>query len=174
MPRLTDAEMIAISGPTAGAMVFNTTDSSHYNYAGPTVGWVKVGGGNIMSVFAGQNNPADGLTYFSGSSPFSPTTTSAMRKTFVRWKGVITLAEISTNSSGVAGSNEAWSFYVRVNNTTDYLIATVVSSSAERNFTNTNLSIPLNSGDYFEIKQICPTWVTNPTTVIQSGYVIIK
>jgi hypothetical protein len=61
-----------------------------------------------------------------------------------------------------------------VNNTTDYLIETIGASASERIFNNESLNIPVVSGDYFEIKAINPTWVTNPLTTIFGGNVVIE
>jgi len=66
------------------------------------------------------------------------------------------------------------SMYVRVNNSTDYLIATVSAATNERVFSNAGLSIPLAVGNYIEIKCIPPVWATNPLTFISAGYVYIE
>jgi hypothetical protein len=74
----------------------------------------------------------------------------------------------------VAGTNQAWSLYIRKNNTTDYLIATLSVATNERVFSNAGLSISMVTGDYFEIKGVQPTWTTNPTTTIYGGYVYLE
>lgn len=76
--------------------------------------------------------------------------------------------------SGTAGTSEDWSFYVRLNNTTDYLIATVGQAQSERIFSNAALSISVSAGDYIEIKMVNPTWATNPLTTIIGGYLYIE
>jgi hypothetical protein len=79
------------------------------------------------------------------------------------------------STSGTAGSNESWSLYVRVNNTTDYLIQTVGLSATERIWSNSSLSISVTADiDYLEIKSINPTWGTNPANLILGGYVYIE
>jgi hypothetical protein len=83
------------------------------------------------------------------------------------------IAKIYTYA-GTAGTAEAVSMYVRVNNTTDYLISTLSVSASERVFSNSALSIPLAVGDYIEIKCIPPVWVTNPLTFICGGYIYIE
>jgi hypothetical protein len=64
--------------------------------------------------------------------------------------------------------------YVRVNNTTDYLISTLSVAASERVFTSSALSIPLAVGDYVEMKCIPPIWATNPLTFIIGGYIYIE
>jgi len=54
------------------------------------------------------------------------------------------------------------------------LIATVGAATNERVFTNSALAITVSAGDYFEIKGVQPTWVTNPATTIYGGYVYIE
>jgi hypothetical protein len=92
---------------------------------------------------------------------------------YVRKTGSIKIAQIYCYS-GTAGTNQNWSLYIRINNTTDYLIATVGVSASERIFTNSALNIPVVAGDYFEIKGVQPTWTTNPATTIYGGYVYIE
>lgn len=126
--------------------------------------------GHTINVQALTSSPADAQTVYFGMLPKAPTTTANTSKVYVRQAGTITAAEIYCYS-GTAGTNESWSLYIRVNNTTDYLIATVAAATSERVFTNSSLSISLAAGDYFEIKGIQPTWVTNPLTCIYGGYI---
>jgi hypothetical protein len=67
-------------------------------------------------------------------------------------------------NTGAATSNEDWSLYIRKNNTTDYLIATVANTDAFKWWTNMNLNISLLPTDFFEMKFVNPIWVTNPIT----------
>lgn len=126
-----------------------------------------------VNVQALTSSPADAATAYFGNLPKAPTTTANISKIYFRRAGTINVAEIY-NYSGTAGTNEAWSLYVRKNNTTDYLIATVSAATNGRVFSNTALSIPIVSGDYVEIKMVNPTWVTNPLTCIFGGYLILN
>lgn len=129
--------------------------------------------GYAINVQALTSSPTDAQTVYFGTLPKAPTTTAAISKVEVRKAGTLKIAEIYCYS-GTAGSNESWSLYIRVNNNTDYLIATLAVSASERIFSNTGLSIPLGVGDYFEIKSVQPTWGTNPLTTIYGGYVYIE
>jgi len=105
--------------------------------------------------------------------PKAPVTTANISKCHVRKAGTIKAATIYCYS-GTAGSAESWSLYIRKNNTTDYLIATLSVSASERIFSNIALDIPMAVGDYFEIKGVQPTWANNPATTIYGGYIYIE
>jgi len=129
--------------------------------------------GYSIKVQALTSSPTDAQTVYFGMLPKAPVTAAATSKIYVRQAGTITAAEIYCYS-GTAGTNESWSLYIRVNNTTDYLIQTVSAATNERVFSNSSLSISLNANDYFEIKSVQPTWATNPLTTIYGGYVRIN
>jgi hypothetical protein len=119
-------------------------------------------------------SPADATTYFWGATATVPITTSAQRKVYIRRTGTIRSAEYYTIALGTAGSNESLSIYVRVNDTTDYLIATVSASTAERDFSNAAINITVIAGDFIELKMVCPTWATNPTNLLGGGYLLVE
>lgn len=129
--------------------------------------------GYAINVQALTSSPTDGQTVYFGNLPKAPTTTANISKIYIRKAGTIKIAEIYCYS-GTAGTNEAWSLYIRKNNTTDYLIATVSAVTSERVFSNTGLSIDVAVGDYIEIKGVQPTWSTNPLTTIYGGYIYIE
>lgn len=129
--------------------------------------------GYTLSVQALTSSPADATTVYFGNLPKAPVTAAATSKVYIPKTGTLKRAEIYCYS-GTAGTAESWSLYVRHNNTTDYLIATLTSATNERIFSNNALSIPVTAGDYFEIKGIQPTWATNPLTTIYGGYVYIE
>ncbi len=110
--------------------------------------------------------------YF-GNLPKAPVTVAATSKVYIPKTGTIKRAEIYCYS-GTAGTNQAWSGYVRLNNATDTLIATLSVATNERVFSNSALSIAVVAGDYIEIKFINPTWATNPLTTIFGGYIYIE
>jgi len=129
--------------------------------------------GYAINVQALTSSPADNVTVYFGMLPKAPITTANVSKCYVRAAGTIKRAEIYCYS-GTAGTNQAWSLYIRKNNTTDYLIATLSVATNERVFSNAALSIPMAASDYFEIKGVQPTWTTNPLTTIYGGYVYIE
>ena len=119
-------------------------------------------------------SPADGGTYYFGTTAKAAQSTVGSGKTYIRKGGTIKIVEIETYALTAAGGNEAGSVYLRLNNATDYLIQTVSVAAAERVFVNTGLSIPVSPGDFFEMKMVCPTWVTNPTGMSIGGYVYLE
>jgi hypothetical protein len=129
--------------------------------------------GYTLSVQALTSSPADGATIYFGNLPKAPVTTAAISKVYIPRAGTIKRAEIYCYS-GTPGTNESWSGYVRLNNTTDTLIQTRAVNTNERVFTNSALSIAVVAGDYIEIKFINPTWATNPATTIFGGYIYIE
>lgn len=131
------------------------------------------GFGYTIKVQALTSSPTDGQTVYFGMLPKAPVTAAGTSKVYIRKAGTIKIAEIYCYS-GTAGTNEAWSLYIRKNNTTDTLIATVSVAASERVFTNAALSIAVAVGDYIEIKGIQPTWATNPLTTIYGGYLYIE
>lgn len=138
-------------------------------------GWSVQGspGGYAINVQALTSSPTDAQTIYFGSLPKAPVTAAATSKVYIPRSGTLKRAEIYCYS-GTAGTAEAWSLYVRHNNATDYLIATLSVSANERVFSNAALAIAVSAGDYVEIKAINPTWATNPLTTIFGGYVYIE
>lgn len=123
---------------------------------------------NTSSLFA----PADATTYYFGAPQFmNVVTTTQKRKVFIPKAGKITRVDISVhNNSGTQGSNETSTVSLRLNDTTDTTLTSALTADAASGATNyfniTGLSIVVAAGDYFEIKWVTPTWVTNPTNVM--------
>jgi hypothetical protein len=129
--------------------------------------------GYTLPVQAIASSPADAQTVYFGNLPKAPVTTPATSKVFIPKTGTITRAEIYCYSN-TAGTNEAWSLYVRKNNAEDTLIQTVNTAASERIFRNNAMGLSVNEGDFIEIKGVLPTWVTNPTVTIYGGYLYIE
>jgi hypothetical protein len=140
-------------------------------------GFITGGGsaGYQIPVMAGNHSPNDSTTYYIGGNPAAPSTTAAQHRIYFGHNtGRITLANVYTHAVTVAGSNENWSAYIRLNDTTDYLIATLALATANRLFFNDALDIDLVYGDFFQIKFVAPAWATNPTGVGYGGYVFVE
>lgn len=177
-------QMEAYVSQEIGAIPSGPTGPTGYTgYTGPSgsqgvtgfTGYTGYTGPDSYSIFvqALTSSPADGASIYFGQLPKAPTTTANISKVYIRKAGTIKIANIYCYS-GTAGTSEAWSLYIRKNNTTDTLIATVSAATNERVFSNTNLDIAVNAGEYIEIKAINPTWATNPLTTIFGGYLIIQ
>lgn len=121
-----------------------------------------------------NNTPADATTYyFGGSFGGAMGTVGGVRRIIFPRAGTVT--RIHLVFQVVAGSNETSTISFRLNDTTDTTISSTVDLSASPAIvSNTALSIAVIAGDYFEIKWVTPTWVTNPTAVTISGVVFIS
>jgi hypothetical protein len=128
-----------------------------------------------MSANSGSVAPVDGTTYYFGSfwALALGTSADAKRKYFLK-AGTIKAVHYRMKSEGGVGTNENISAYIRINNTTDYLIATVGTTDTWRKFYNEGLNIPVTTNDYFEIKVVCPTWATNPGTLYSMADVLVE
>lgn len=126
----------------------------------------------------GSFNPIDNTTYFIGVplGSFAPSTVGGGRPIYMPAGTVFGVkGAFWSNNSGV--SNETVTFYLRVNDTTDYLIATAsfgATSFALVNFSNLAMDVAIAAGDFIEIKMVCPTFATNPTVVVCWGSIFIR
>jgi hypothetical protein len=140
--------------------------STHSHTGGGTIGYA-------INVQALTSSPTDSQTVYFGTLPKAPTTTANISKVYIPKSGTIKHAEIYCYS-GTAGTNESWSLYIRLNNTTDTLIRTLTLNTSERRFYNDALNIAVTAGNYIEIKGVQPLWATNPLTCIYGGFIYIE
>lgn len=118
-------------------------------------------------------NPADATTYFFGGQPsLAAVTTADVARITIPRAGTVRRIDLSARILGVAGTTETSTISFRLNNTTDTTITATLNMSASVNVSAT-VSITVAAGDYFEIKWLTPTWVTNPTTVGFFGVVYV-
>jgi len=103
----------------------------------------------------------------------APSTTAARWRVYIPKSGTIKVAFIYSYA-GTAGTGETWKMYIRLNNSSDTLIQDLLLANSNRVWSNTLLNIAVVAGDYIEIKEICPTWVTNPATVTRTGVIYIE
>lgn len=162
----TEYPLFSASVPVGYTLRYTDADGFAVSAGNTSVGYV-------INVQALTSSPTDAQTVYFGTLPKAPVTAAGTSKVYIPRTGILKHAEIYVYS-GTAGTAENWSLYVRHNNTTDYLIATVGSATNERRFTNNALTIAVTAGDYIEIKGVQPTWATNPLTTIYGGYVYIE
>jgi hypothetical protein len=115
----------------------------------------------------------DAETYYFGVVQADPASTGGIRRTYIPKSGTIKAAYIEMYTAS-AGTAENISMYIRLNDSTDTLIATVGSASTHRLFSNAALSIAVTAGQYIEIKMVCPTWATDPSIAYIGGHVYIE
>jgi hypothetical protein len=169
VPRMTTTQRDAIAAPATGLEIYNTTTNRKEWYNGTY--WQ--GEAYSVNLQANQSSPTASTTTYWGHLALQPSATAAIRKIYIRRSGVIRIAEIYSRAN-TAGDADNWSLYVRLNNTTDYLIQTVGVSASERVWSNTNINIPVVSGDYVEIKMVNPAWATAPANITFGGYLLIE
>lgn len=120
-----------------------------------------------------QTSFTNSTTYYFGSTTAGPSTTNAINRVYIPKNGTIKVAYIFA-AFGVNGTNENWTMTIRVNDTTDTTISTVGVSASTRIWSNAGLSIPVATGDFIEIKNTTPAWVTKPTNGVFSGVIYIE
>lgn len=118
--------------------------------------------------------PVDATTYFFGLQSAAPDTTAAVTRVFIQRAGTIRKVRLSIRNTGVAGTAEASTASIRINNTTDTTISAAVTTNATFQTFTANVGINVIDGDYFEIKWVTPTWVTNPTNLFLWAQVYIE
>jgi len=121
----------------------------------------------------GGLNPTSGSIYHISNAGVS-TNNPAIRCEPMEYNGIIKNIDAIWHCSGTGGSAEIINAYIRINNTTDILFASVGTSGQIKVFRNNNANIPIAISDYFNIKFVCPTWVTAPATVYISGLIWIE
>lgn len=128
---------------------------------------------NCYQIGAGfaSSNPADATTYYFDSFGYVALgTTAAISRLYFLRAGTVVAADISIYCT--TGTSETSTMSFRLNNANDTTLSSAVALNASPfHVQNTGLSIAVAVGDYFEVKWVTPTWVTNPTNVI--GYVSV-
>lgn len=161
----------------AGGVALGETSSTAYRGdRGKTAydfSQVSANKGYEIFLTAGQSNPIDGVTYYFGQVARNIWNSAGASKVYIKKAGKIKFAKIFAHAQ-TAGSSENISLYIRLNDTTDYLIETVGSATNNREWTNNSLDITVAEGDYFEIKMAGVTWATNPGNICFGGSIYIE
>jgi hypothetical protein len=117
---------------------------------------------------------ADATTYYMGGSAGTWSANPSFGRLYCLKPGRITGCYLW--GRGTAGSNEASSFYLRLNNTTDYEISTTATLDGTSLLVQkTDMNIPFNIGDWVEFKWDTPTWVAlNPANWVIQGHILVE
>jgi len=121
-------------------------------------------------------SPTNGSTIIFGNSQGASLSTGRSQIYFPM-AGKLVAADVHVIVNTTLGSGETGSAYIRVNNTTDYLISSsLVWNTAGRvsRYLVSNLSADITTSDYFELKVVHPTWLTTPTNVRYYGHVLVQ
>jgi hypothetical protein len=156
---------------TAGLALYGGADAAAQRATLGNVAWVPV-------QFNQTLNLADGVSYFWGCTiPATPHTAGGARQIPMP-AGRITGAIISFYTGNSSVSSNAMTLYVRVNDTTDYLMSNSLVFSASIGVvvtvSNFAMDVPLAAGDKIEMKLVCPTWATNPTGAYFWGGLVLQ
>jgi len=173
IPRLTRVQRDAISSPANYLTIVNT-DTHRVEMYHPTFGWVGTSEKSVMVQANTLSTLSVGTVFYFGNMPVTPS--SANREFKSPFNGKITGASIRCHAVSVAGDRTI-NLYIRINNTTDYLIQTVSSSSANREFINFALNttgIPITTSDTIVIKAVASGGTTSSTNVLFGGTIIIQ
>jgi hypothetical protein len=115
----------------------------------------------------------DSQTNYWGGSTRPPNTTAGWDFVLIPRAGTIKAAYIQWGCDGPM-STENVSLYLRLNDTTDTLIQTVGSADLKKTFENAALDIAVSAGHMIQIKNVFPSWATNPSNLYLSGIVYIE
>lgn len=136
-PRMNTTQKNAIASPATGLHVFDTTNNRPEYFNGSYF----QGDQRLISVFSGSNSYASGVSRFFFNLINAPSTTEATNVIKSPISGIIRKAFIRSFASGIAG-DRTLSVYIRVDSV-DYLVQTITSTGAHREFINTALNIPI-------------------------------
>lgn len=120
-------------------------------------------------------NPVDGTTvYFSGSGSVAQSANVVGKRIYPAQACTLMGISLNWGATSTAGSGEDISMYVRLNDTTDYLVQTVGNTNADKIFENLSMNggsgIAFNgTSDFWFMKGVMPTFSSNPTAVQLQG-----
>jgi hypothetical protein len=123
----------------------------------------------------GTVNPNDSTAYNAGMIAGSVLTTTYANASFSSPKdGVIRSIHFNISSATTVGTAENWTIELRVNDTTNYTVATVATTDTLRKWVNNNLNIPIKTTDTMTIRTTTPAWVTNPEGCRGGGFILVE
>lgn len=173
VPTTPDLEEVLTQGNSGGALEITNIADGTAPTSAATVQQLPFS----WHIAAYGANPPGATSFFISGSGFIAIT-SLPDRIAIRPKFACRIDEVQIlwQTIGTAGSNQDISCYIRVNNTTDYLIATIGSTDTQKEFYNAAMNggagITMNgTTDYYVIKFTTPTWGTAPTNVNYQGQV---
>lgn len=173
-PRVTETERDAISSPADYLGALNTTRGKKEIYH-PAFGWIGEDLSLCMSS-AVTSLITTGTYYFSMAGSLAMRATIAGLAVRPTKKGKITKASFTRFISSTLG-NRSYSLYVRINDTTDYLVATQGTTATETFFENSALNangIPVDVTDSIVMKLVVSGGTTDSANVLFFGHLVIN
>jgi hypothetical protein len=120
-------------------------------------------------------NPADSQVYYTANSLGWNTALQSTGRMWIPKSGTIRSAYGAVSVIGTLGSAEDCTISIRLNGTTDTNVTTTLKMDAALNtFGNAALSIAVAAGDYVHFMITTPAWVTNPTSTVFNGTLLIN
>lgn len=163
----------ALKGDGAGnglAVTGSASDCVHVDGSSASCGSTS-GAGGFLVFQAASFNPADAATYWFGGSGNASASGRGYASPIT---GAIKSATVRTYAGGAAGTTETSTITVTVNGSDVATISAAVIVDATHTYTVTGLNVAVTLGDLVEMKWVCPTWATNPTTVSVYGSISIQ
>jgi len=123
---------------------------------------------SIVSLGCRGTSPLDGTDMVFGAmlGEIAYPNTFEYNKFYFPFACRIKKAYVHVARTGVDGSSETCTLYIRKNNTTDTSVSsTIVVDAPFASYNNTNLDIAIAAGEYIEMKLTCPTFATDSTGV---------
>ena len=158
-----------------GDVYIDTTNYKNYTAKGASSSsdWIKQNGSYVLTTYSSAvNSPADAQTLYFGQLMTGTTASATVRRMYIPRSG--TISAVYGCFQQTAGTSEASTLYLRVNNTTDYLISNSITHATSATvIVNSALSVAVPAGDYIEFKWVTPTWATNPTSVYMGTNVLV-
>lgn len=177
-PTVSSGSGVPSSTPAKIGDIYIDTTNSHTYIAKDTsssADWIKQNGSYVLQLGTAIGSPIDTYTYYFGLPANAGVSNNASIRQFTPPKsGTITRAEINISTDGTLGTNETSSLYLRLNNTTDYLLSNTISHNSQvYKLSKTGLNIPIVNTDNLVLKFLTPTWTTNPTSVYFSVTLLV-
>jgi hypothetical protein len=165
----------ALISNASGKVAISGTTSTELGYVSGVTSAIQTqlnSKGYTLALTSVAGNIATTTPYYFGNQARAITTTADVSKVYIPKSGTIKKAYI-TLTSGTTGTITSITVNVRVNNTTDYLVATSTANTVFRTFNNNSLAINVSEGDYIEMK-VTSVLTVAPITNIFSGTLYIE
>ena len=129
--------------------------------------------GYVIPVQQASSSPADTVVNYFGWRPLAMTTQPLLYTLKTPAGGNVTHTYIYDNSSTIAGTNEAVSYYVLTDAGSTNLVQTQTLATQNRSFKNAAMNMQVDPRGSLEVTRKNPAWVTNPTGNAVGGVVFI-
>lgn len=116
-------------------------------------------------------NPANSTTYYFGTAQAAAGTVATGRFEVFPFPGQVIGVLLHAVIAGL-GTGELFTAYLRINNTTDYLIGTFASNVSSVLMLSLAIAVspvPVTDADFFEVKLVAPTTGTPATNLFLWG-----